>query len=474
MREALAVLLGLLQLATWAMLGAVTVQVLRTGFWTLRAGRIRPSPMPVLRPDAPFVTVQLPLRNERGRAEDLLRTICSLDWPKERLEVQVLDDSDDDTVGIIDRTAGALRAAGNDVQVVRRASPKGFKAGALAEALRTARGDYIAIFDADARPRRDCLVRLVDGLERDPRLAYVQARWTFENEPSSFLHRTQAVILHALFVGEQARLSALGRPVQFNGTGGLWRRSALESAGGWLDATGSEPSVTEDLALSFRLGLAESFGATLPQISVATELPDSVAAFRQQQARWVRGGGEVFRALVLSIARSGIGRGARATMLGHLFRHARQPLLFALLLTWPLRLWATPRFQVGWAWTSTLSATTLSLGFYFAAARRRVGGPALPAFLLAPAVMSLSMGLCPVLSASFLGGALGPTGKFERTPKGGAYAAPRRGFFELGLGTVYSLLAIAALARGAVLEGLCLAWLCAFGLLWVGTAALGR
>src|SRR5206468_11651049 len=134
--------------------------------------------------------------------------------------------------------------------------------------------------------------------------------------------RVQAMILDALFVGEQSRLSALGRPVQFNGTAGLWRRAALDRAGGWLGGDGAPPSVTEDLALSFRLAIAEGFGATRPEIAVRTELPTSVAAFRRQQARWVRGGGEALRALARSIAKGSSGMATRATMLGHLLRHA--------------------------------------------------------------------------------------------------------------------------------------------------------
>lgn len=473
MREALEVVLGLLELGMWSMLGAVAVQLLRTSVWALQAGTIRPGAAQERPSNPPFLTVQLPLRNERARAEELMHTICALDWPKNRMEVQVLDDSDDDTIAIVDRTAATLRAEGNDVSVIRRDAPEGYKAGALAEGLRTARGEYVAIFDADARPERDCLVRLHAALDRNPRLAYAQARWSFAPERASLLSATQAMILDALFVAEQARLSALGRPVQFNGTGGLFRRSALDAAGGWL-GDGARPSVTEDLALSFRLGLAESFGATLPEIAVRTELPDSVAAFRRQQARWVRGAGEVLRVLVRAVARGATPGRARLTMFGHLVRHARQPWLFAFALLWPLSFWVTPRFHAVAAWPSFVGAALLSTGLYFAAVRRRLGRSASLGFLFAPVVMSLSMGLSPLLTRAFLGGASGRSTEFERTPKGGGYAARRGGVLELGLGALYLALAGLALSRGALLEALSLAWFFAFGFLWIGMAAFGR
>jgi hypothetical protein len=389
------------------------------------------------------------------------------------LEVQVLDDSDDETIGIVDRAAESLRAAGTDVKVIRRPNPHGYKAGALAHGAATARGEYVAVFDADARPEPDCLKRLVAAIARKPSLAYVQARWSFDNERSSLLTRVQAMILDALFAGEQARLSALGRPVQFNGTAGLWRRSALDAAGGWLGFE-KHASVAEDLAFSFRVGLAEGFGATYPDIAVRTELPATVAAFRRQQARWVRGSGEVLRALVRAIAGGRAGTPARATMLGHLLRHVRQPWLFALVLVWPVTHWVTPRFHVEWAWPALLGSVTAAMGLYFAAVRRRLGRSAVTGLLFVPLVMALSIGLCPVLTGAFVGGALGQSAPFERTPKGGDYRPRPGGLVEFGLGATYLVLAGNAVLRGSLLEGLVLGWFFAFGLLWVGTAAFGR
>jgi cellulose synthase/poly-beta-1,6-N-acetylglucosamine synthase-like glycosyltransferase len=473
MREALEVALGIVEVGTWAMFAVASFLLLRNAMWTLRAGPIRSEPAPPAAGDAPMITVQLPLRNERGKAADLLRCICALDWPKERFEVQVLDDSDDETIAVVDRAADALRASGYDVKIIRRAEPHGYKAGALAHGVASALGEFVAIFDADARPEPDCLSRLVATITRSPKLAFVQARWGFENERAGLLTRTQAMILDALFVGEQARLSSLGRPVQFNGTAGLWRRSALDAAGGWLGESGGPVSVTEDLALSFRIGLAEGLGATYPSICVRTELPTSVAAFRRQQARWVRGAGEVFRALIREISGARSGSRARGTMLGHLLRHARQPWLLALSLIWPATLWVTPRFHVDWAWSVVLAAVMGAMGLYFAAVRRRLGRTAAAGFFYAPVVMALSIGLCPVLTAAFLGGALGKPAEFERTPKGGDYRPRSGGLFELGLGAVYLVVAGEVALRGSIAAAVALLGFFAFGLVWIGMGAFG-
>jgi len=474
MREALEVALGIVEIGTWALLAAASFMLCRNALWTLRAGRIQSEPVPPGNGDTPMITVQLPLRNERGKAEDLLRCICALDWPKERFEVQVLDDSDDETLAIVDRAAQSLRASGYDVNVIRRANPHGYKAGALAHGVSSARGEYVAIFDADARPEPDCLKRLAAAIARNPSLAFVQARWGFENERHGLLTRAQAMILDALFVGEQARLSSLGRPVQFNGTAGLWRRSALETVGGWLGASGGPASVTEDLALSFRVGLAEGIGATYPAVCVRTELPTSVAAFRRQQARWVRGGGEVLRALIRAISGGPNGTPARATMLGHLLRHVRQPWLLAFTLIWPATLWVTPRYHVEWVWSVVLATVIFAMGLYFAAVRRRLGRSAMTGFFYAPVVMALSIGLCPVLTVAFLGGALGQSAEFERTPKGGDYRPRSGGLFELGLGAVYLVVAGEVALRGSFAAAIALLGFFALGLVWIGMGAFGR
>src|SRR5262249_22271626 len=154
---------------------------------------------------------------------------CALDWPQEKIEFQVLDDSDDDTRELVDRLADELGAVGHNIQVIRRENRIAYKAGALALGLKSARGEFVLVLDADCLPKPDLLQVLLPPLLENPQLAFTQARWSFENERENLLTRIQALILHGLFLVEQARLSALGRPVQFNGTSGLWRKRALEA-----------------------------------------------------------------------------------------------------------------------------------------------------------------------------------------------------------------------------------------------------
>src|SRR5262249_42842717 len=155
-------------------------------------------------------TVQLPLRNERFVAERLLRLCAALDWPRDRMEVQVLDDSDDETRAVVDETAAELGRAGLQIEVLRRQDRRGYKAGALQLGLERARGAYLLVLDADFQPAPDLLRRLMGPLLEDPRLAFVQGRWSFDNEDENLLCRLQALILHGLMAVEEARLSARG------------------------------------------------------------------------------------------------------------------------------------------------------------------------------------------------------------------------------------------------------------------------
>jgi cellulose synthase/poly-beta-1,6-N-acetylglucosamine synthase-like glycosyltransferase len=473
--------LAVLQGGLWLLLAAASLHLLRSAAWAFGQPRVDAAtagPEPIAG-EAPVVTVQVPLRNEKYVAERVLRAVCALDWPRDRLEVQVLDDSDDETVAIVDRVVAELSGAGHRIAVVRRGGRAGYKAGALVEGLRTARGAYIAIFDADCVPPADFLRRLMPLLLADPGLAFVQARWSFENEGRSLLTRVQALILHALFVVEQARLSARAQPVQFNGTSGVWRRSALEAAGGWL-GTGTV-SVTEDLDLSYRVQLAGLRGRTIPEVAVRTELPAAMAAFRAQQRRWVRGGGEVLRALGRRLLGGGAPSGARATMLAHLLRHARQPYLVLLTLWLPLvqlgRL--APRFTLPWIWPAIVALVLLAVGAYYAAALHRLGRPARAGFFYAPVVVALSLGLAPLLTLALFEGALsGRAAEFVRTPKiagnlDATYRPPRSllAMVEVFIGLSYLALAIHALHL--------LAWptvaadlLFAAGFLWVGATSL--
>lgn len=505
-------LLALLQLGLWLLALAASAQLLRLGSWALRTPLQSLPVLPDFRDDKlldlaayPPVTVQLPMRNERFVAGRAITAACALHWPQQRLQVQVLDDSDDDTMAVVDQTTAALRARGYTIEVVRRKTRDSFKAGHLDYALPTATGDFIAVLDADFVPPPDFLRHLLPALLGDSKLAFVQGRWSFLNERANLLTRVQALILHGLMLVEQAYLSALGRPVQFNGTGGVWRKQALLDAGGWVGK--GEPgqahaaSVTEDLDLSYRIHLLGYRGRHLPQVAVPTELPESMAAFRSQQQRWVRGGAQVLRTLLGKLREGRLTAAEKRTMLGHLLRHVRQPYLLLSLLWLPLLPLGllTPAFAPPGGLLAAVLLLHLSLSIYYGAALRRLGRSPLGAVLLSPLVVGLSMGLSVSLTVALWRGiwAGRTAAEFVRTPKTGdqppapspdALAAltptPRArpaGYrpvrdalaqLELGLGVIYLVLCALLIKKGLILSALGLGGLVGAGLLWVGLGSL--
>jgi len=467
---------ALVEVALYLMLAAASLHLVRAAGWALSRGRRLAPASPAAPPEAAWVTVQLPLRNEPAVAEGALRSAAALAWPGERLELQVLDDSDDETVATVDRVAAELAASGVHIEVLRRAERRGYKAGALAEGLLRARGELILVLDADFRPEPALLAQLEAHLRSGPELAFVQARWAFRNERASLLTRLQAAILDALFAVEQARLSEQEGPVQFNGTAGLWRRSAIERAGGW--ATG-EDALTEDLDLSFRAHEAGLRGVTLPELAVSTELPESSRDFRTQQARWVRGGALTLRALGRRLlSRANTGADAR-TMLGHLVRHARQPLLVAAALRLPLvALGLAAPVCPPWVGPLVLGGLLAATGLYLGAAARAIGRSFWSRALLSPALVALSMGLAPALSLAFLGGLAGHTaGGFVRTHKrgeGGERTSPTVGRRGLELARLLGALVAMVIAGSAEIflragdtRGALAAALCALGCAWL-------
>jgi glycosyltransferase involved in cell wall biosynthesis len=474
--DAPSLLVWLVEVGLWLLLVGGAGLLLRGGLWALRAERPR-LPEGAL-PDGaslPRVTVQLPLRNERHVVEGLLRYVAQLDWPREQLEIQVLDDSDDETVQLVDAEVARLRAAGFSIEALRRSSRRGYKAGALQAALPQATGELFLLLDADSRPRPDLLRQLALPLTADPKRGFVQARWAYGNERAGLLTRTQALLLDGWFALEQPRTAALGQPVQLNGTSALVRRSALLQAGGWL-RDGGDASVTEDLDLSARMAEAGFHGETLAAVSVETELPDSLVAYRAQQVRWLRGAGEVIRAAWL---RDGA-RGAQA-LLGPLVRHLRQPAVSLWLLVAPLRsLGLAQPALVPWGWPLVLGLLLASAALYYGAARRRVGRSFASGALGAPLLVTLQVGMSLPLTVALLRGLFERApGEFVRTPKRGASGAGAyrargapAGAIEALLGGLYLLFAGRLAVEGALLAAVGVALFPAAGLLWVGLGSL--
>ncbi len=290
-----------------------------------------PGAFPPPPPSWPRVTVQLPLYNESLVAERLIDACARLDYPRDRLEIQILDDSTDETPRIAAARAAYWQRKGVDVVHVRRRQREGFKAGALANGLRLARGDYVAIFDADFVPRSGFLRRLLPAFS-DERIGVVQARWGHLNADASLLTRIQSIGLDTHFAVEQRTRYVSDCFMNFNGTAGIWRRSCIEDAGGWQADT-----IAEDLDLSYRAQLAGWRFTFLDDVEVPAELPATMTGLRTQQFRWAKGSVETASKLLRPLWTSdeSVRRKLQGTI--HLTAHVVFPfVLLAALLHAPL------------------------------------------------------------------------------------------------------------------------------------------
>jgi len=242
--------------------------------------------------DTPVVTVQLPVYNEFYVVGRLIEAVCALDYPKEKLEIQVLDDSTDETVDVVHRTVEEFKTLGYDIKHVRRTNRSGYKAGALKEGLAHARGEFLAIFDADFVPNPDFLEKTIPHFA-DANVGLVQTRWEHLNGEYSLLTRTQALALDGHFVMEQNIRNRAGFFINFNGTGGIWRKDAILDAGNWHSDT-----LTEDLDLSYRAQLKGWRFVYLNDVTSPAELPAEVNALKSQQFRWTKGAIETARKIL--------------------------------------------------------------------------------------------------------------------------------------------------------------------------------
>ncbi len=239
---------------------------------------------PLADADLPHVVLQIPVFNEPSVVEGALRAACALDWPKDRLHIQLLDDSTDETTERAAEIIAELRAAGSDVTHVRREDRSGFKAGACAAGLALDNSPFVAMLDVDFRPPADWLRRAIPVIVADPKAGFVQARCEFANYRKNWLTRVQGLILDAHFMIEQRTRANLGWLFQFNGTGGIWRRAAIDSVGGWQDY-----SLTEDLDLTIRTALAGWHGRFISQPAIPGQMPEGMRDWRRQQRRWSNG-----------------------------------------------------------------------------------------------------------------------------------------------------------------------------------------
>ncbi|OFV98003.1 MAG: glycosyl transferase family 2 [Acidobacteria bacterium RIFCSPLOWO2_12_FULL_54_10] len=380
-----------------------------------RNRRNRPAP-----PDGPLnplprVTVQLPFYNEQYVAERLIEEVCRLEYPKELLEIQVLDDSTDKTTSIARNCVERMAALGHPVKYIHRDNREGYKAGALAEGLRQAHGEFIAIFDADFLPPPDFLTRTLPYFHH-PHTGMVQTRWNYINRNYSLLTRIQAILLDGHFVLEHGARSRSGCFFNFNGTAGIWRRRAIEEAGGWQHDT-----LTEDTDLSYRAQLQGWKFLYLPEIECMSELPVDMNAFKVQQARWAKGLIQTSRKILPTIWRSRLPFHIKLEAFFHLTANFSYPLMIALTgLLLPAMI---VRFYQGWFQMlyidvpMLLSASFSISSFYLVAQRELFPKDWKKTFFYLPLLMATGIGLTITNAWAVAGALAGRQSEFVRTPK---------------------------------------------------------
>ena len=371
----------------------------------------------------PVVTVQLPIFNERYVAERLLRAVNALDYPRELLEVQVLDDSTDDTRELIEREVAVLQAGGLDIRYIHRTDRTGFKAGALENGMHSARGEYIFILDADFLPGADILQRTVHFFT-DPQVGMIQTRWGHLNRTYSLLTRVQAMFLDGHLLLEQTARSRSGRFFNFNGTAGLWRRSCIEEAGGWQHDT-----LTEDLDLSYRAQLEGWKFVFLSDVVTPAELPVDMNGFKSQQHRWTKGSIQTCKKILPRILRSHLPWKIKLEAALHLTSN------FSYLLLAALCVLLSPTGYGGHGWLRFvlfdapvfLAASVSVAVFYICAQRELYPRTWMREIFLLPPLIALGIGLSLNNARAVLEAIFNHTTAFVRTPKYGIEQRPAVG-----------------------------------------------
>jgi cellulose synthase/poly-beta-1,6-N-acetylglucosamine synthase-like glycosyltransferase len=366
-------------------------------------------------PEVPRLTIQLPIFNEQFVVERLLDAICRLDYPLEKLDIQVLDDSTDETVAVARGLVHHYAAKGFPVSYHHRSNREGFKAGALSEGLKTAKGEFIAIFDADFVPPEDFLFRTIHHFT-DPQIAMVQTRWTHINRNYSFLTEVEAILLDGHFVLEHSGRARSNVFFNFNGTAGVWRRSAIEDAGGWQHDT-----LTEDTDLSYRAQLKGWKFIYLQDVECPAELPVEMTAFKTQQARWAKGLIQTSKKILPQVLKSDQRFHVKLEAWYHLTANLSYPLMIVLsVLLLPAMI---IRFYQGWFQMMYIDlplfmASTFSISsFYLVSQRELFPGKWFRALLYLPFLMALGIGLTVTNTRAVLEALLGKQSEFTRTPK---------------------------------------------------------
>jgi len=382
-------------------------------FWRYR--RFVPQPFDKFgEDDLPRITVQLPLFNEMYVVERLLKAVTAIDYPHNKLEIQVLDDSTDETVKLAEATVAKYARDGFEISCLHRTDRTGFKAGALENGLKTATGELLAIFDADFVPKPDCLRKLVDYFT-DPAVGCAQMRWSHINGGYNLLTRLQTIMLDGHFVVEQTTRNRTGGFFNFNGTAGIWRRTAIELSGGWQHDT-----LTEDTDLSFRAQLMGWKFVYLLDEEAPAEIPVEINAFKAQQRRWAKGVMQVGLKLYPRIWFAPLPLRVKLEMFFRLTGNISYPLMIvASLLQFPLLLvrYNQPFYHLMILDLPLLFFSSISVVLFYGTAIWYLDQKRSPRLLHLPLVMALGIGLAFSNARAVLEAVFGVKTEFVRTPK---------------------------------------------------------
>lgn len=410
--------------------------------------------------EVPHVTIQLPVFNERYVVERLIDTVCAIRYPREKLEIQVLDDSTDDTVDISRAAVARWAAKGFDIKLLTRTDRTGYKAGALEAGMKVAKGEFIAIFDADFIPTVDFLESTVPYFAH-AKTGMVQARWDHINRRYSMLTQAQSILLDGHFIIEHTARNRSGRYFNFNGTAGIWRKACIEDAGGWQHET-----LTEDLDLSYRAQLKGWEFIFLKDLLQPAEIPVEMNAFKAQQHRWAKGSIQVARKMLPTILRSEAPGKVKREAFIHLTNNVAYVLMVIMSIMLPFALQI--RIDHGWYETMLIDlpffmgATVSVCSFYLLCQIESGERPWYKSVLYLPVVLALGIGLAVNNTKATFEALLGHESPFVRTPKlaaglGNVQRPKRRKYrggktilpwIELAFGLVYTYTVIMCIQQG--------------------------
>jgi cellulose synthase/poly-beta-1,6-N-acetylglucosamine synthase-like glycosyltransferase len=475
-------------LAIWALIGAYAVLVGILSLYGMHRGimvatclrqskKLKAVETTIVLTDdeLPVVTLQLPLFNEATVAATLIEVCAKLDYPREKLEIQVLDDSTDETMTIARQAVERAAATGVDIKYIHRTDRTGYKAGALAAGLKVARGELVAIFDADFTPQPGFL-RSVVGNFQDPKIGCVQARWGHTNREHSMLTRVQALMLDGHHMVENRARWSTDHFFNFSGTGGIWRIKAIEEAGGWAHDT-----LTEDLDLSYRAQMKGWKFLYRADVVTPSELPEELSAFRAQQHRWAKGTVQSARKMLKGIWASDLRISQKIEATYHLTPHFTSPLLVTLsILLLPI-LAILPGTDIRTMFIIDVPlcfCTSGSLAAFYMHAEAAQGRSAWMGLKRLPLLMALGTGMAPWVSRAVFDGMRNMAGEFVRTPKKGNEQGRYRAminlpWMEMVLGLVSACSTVAAIENGHWFAAP-FAAMFTFGYSWVATLLIGE